>query len=196
MIEPGKPEPMTLAEYDRLTPPEGTVYELFEGYLYAFSTGTGAHGILCTRIGTFLDTHVAAPCQAFAASTIGVRDIENDTGVVPDGSVACEDIDLQKTYITKPKLVVEVISKGSVHRDRVTKLDFYRALPSVDEYLMVDARKVWAMVTRRAPAGQWLDVTYTALDDRIDLLSIGLRIPMSDLYRGIQYPTQRRKKRT
>ena len=32
---------MTLVEHDRLTPPEGEHYELIDGYVCAFSTGTG-----------------------------------------------------------------------------------------------------------------------------------------------------------
>ncbi len=72
MLEP-RPGPVTLAEYDRLTSPEGERYELIDGHIYAFSTGTGVHGILCIRIATALDTHVSVPCRAFGASTIGVR---------------------------------------------------------------------------------------------------------------------------
>jgi Uma2 family endonuclease len=184
MIEP-QPGPMTLDEYDRLTPPEGERYELHDGYLVAFSTGTGVHGILCTRISTALDSHVRPPCQVFGASAIGVRRADRRTNVIPDGLVICENFDLSATYVTAPKLVVEVISPKSVNRDRVQKLDIYRAIPSIDEYLMVDSRRVWACVSRRAPGGAWLDVVYDTLDARIDLLSVDLRIALADLYRGI-----------
>jgi Uma2 family endonuclease len=73
--------------------------------------------------------------------------------------VTCEDVDLTKTFVVAPKLVVEVISPKSVQRDRVVKLDINRAIPSIDGYLMVDSRKIRAGVSRRAPAGAWLDVT-------------------------------------
>lgn len=177
---------MTLDEYDRLTPPEGEQYELYDGYLVAFSTGTGAHGILCTRIATALDSHVQPPCYVFGASAIGVRRVDRATNVIPDGVVMCEKFDLAATYLTKPKLIVEVISPKSVTRDRVEKLDIYRAIPSLDEYLMIDSRKVWACISRRAPGGSWLDVVYDTLDARIDLLSVDLRIGMGELYRGIE----------
>ncbi len=185
MIE-SLPGPVTLGEYDRLTPPEGEHYELHDGYVVAFSTGTGAHGILCTRIATALDSHVGPPCHVFGASSIGVRRVERATNVIPDGLVTCESFDPGATYVTAPKLVVEVISPKSVNRDRVEKLDIYRSIPSVDEYLMVDSRKVWACVYRRAPGGGWLDVVYDALDARIDLLSLDLRTSLADLYRGIE----------
>ncbi len=57
---------MTLAEYDRLTPAEGEQYELYDGHVVALSTGTDAHGILCTRIATALDSKVSAPRKIWA----------------------------------------------------------------------------------------------------------------------------------
>jgi len=61
--------------------------------------------------------------------------------VIPDGLVTCEDLDLNETFIVAPKLVVEVLSPESINLDRVTKLDIYRAIPSIHEYLMVDSRR-------------------------------------------------------
>jgi Uma2 family endonuclease len=117
---------------------------------------------------------------------IGVRRRERSTNVVPDGAVTCDDTDLSKTYIVAPKLVVEVLSAKSVKRDRVDKLDVYREIPLVLEYLMVDSRRVWASVYRRGPGDAWLNVTYRSLDDRIDLLSIDMRLPLAELYRGLE----------
>ncbi len=185
MLDP-RPGPLTLDEYDRLMPPEGEHYELIDGYVYAFSTGTGTHGILCTRIATALDSHVKPPCRVFGASTIGVRRRERSTNFLPDGAVTCEDTDFSKTFIVAPKLVVEVILPKSIKRDRVDKLDAYREIPSILEYLLVDSRRIWASVSRRGPGDVWLDFTYRSLDDRIDLLSIDVRLRLADLYRGIE----------
>jgi Uma2 family endonuclease len=194
VIEP-QPDPISLEEYDCLTPPEGEHYELIDGYLYAFATGTGTHGVLCTRIANALGNHVKPPCTVFGASTIGVRQHESTTNVIPDGAVTCDDTDLSKTYIVAPKLVVEVISPRSVRRDRADKLDVYRAIPSVLEYLMVDSRRVWASVFRRGPGGSWLDFTYSSLDESIGLLSVDLRLPLRDLYRGLDPRMPRRRRR-
>ena len=192
MIDPLSPKPMTLHEYDRLTPPPGEMYELYDGYIVAFSTGTGAHGLLCTRISTLLDTHTEPPCRAFGPSTIGVRRMGRATNVIPDGAVTCEERDDSRTYILAPKLVVEVISPGqSIKRDRVDKLDIYCAMPSVEEYLMVDSRKVWACIYRRVPGDAWIAVTRTSLDDKIDLLSINARLDLGHIYRGINLTGRR-----
>ena len=78
------------------------MYELYDGYVLAFSTGTGAHGLLCTRISTLLDTHTDPACRAFGPSTIGVRRPDRATNVIPDGAVACEERDDSSTYILAP----------------------------------------------------------------------------------------------
>jgi Uma2 family endonuclease len=194
MIDP-RPLPMSLDDYDGLQPPEGQIWELHEGYIVAFSTGTGRHAILCTRIAAELESHAAPPCHAFGASTIGVRQTDRATNAVPDGAVTCEELDLNETYIVAPKLVVEVISPESVNRDRVAKLDIYRAIPSLHEYLMIDSRKVWASLYRRGPANTWIDMMYTSLDDSIDLLSIESQLSIAHLYRGIDFAKKRKKRR-
>jgi Uma2 family endonuclease len=147
---------MSLTDYDKLTPPEGQIWELHEGHVVATSTGTNRHGILCTRITDTPEAHVALQCHAFGASTIGVRQPDRATNVIPDGSVTCEEVDLDETYILAPKLIVEVISPESAQAERVKKLDIYRAIPSVHEYLMTDSRKVWASLVS-ARAGEHLD---------------------------------------
>ncbi len=70
--------------------------------------------------------------------------------------MTCDDTDLSKTYIVAPKLVIEVISPKSVKRDGIDKLDLSCEILSVDEYLMVDSRRVWASVVRRVPGDAWL----------------------------------------
>ena len=47
-------DPITLDEYDRLKVPEGEIWELHQGYIVAFSTGSEAHGILCARIASVI----------------------------------------------------------------------------------------------------------------------------------------------
>lgn len=62
-----------------------------------------------------------------------MRRADRATNVIPDGAVTCEDIDLDRTLIVAPRLVVEMISPDSVNRDRVALLDIYRAIPSRHE---------------------------------------------------------------
>jgi len=184
---------MSLQAYDDLTPPPGQIWELHEGYVVAFSTGTEAHAILCTRIAAALDGAIEAPCRAFGAATIGVRSAARETNLVPDGAVTCEDHVGSRTHILAPKLVVEVISAKSVVRDRITKLDFYRAMPSVHEYLMLDSRRVWASLYRRGPADTWIDRTYVSLSDTVGLVSIELELSLAHLYRGIDLTRKRQR---
>ena len=59
---------------------------------------------------------------------------------------------------------------------------------------MIDSRKVWACLYRRGPANTWIDVTYTSLEDSIELVSIELQLSLAHLYRGIDFTSKRKKR--
>jgi hypothetical protein len=42
-------------------------------------------------------------------------------------------------------------------------------------------RKIWASLYRRGPADTWIDMTYTSLDNSLDLRSLALQISLGQL---------------
>jgi Uma2 family endonuclease len=101
--------------------------------------------------------------------------------VFPDASYTLETLEPGAETIVSPSLVVEVMSPLSVQRDRVEKLDTYQAIPSIQEYLIIDSRRVWAAVYRRSER-MWTHTNYGP-GDTIELFSIGrVAIGMDDLF--------------
>jgi len=187
MIEPKR---FTIAEFDAYveTAAEGFTYELHEGILYAFATGTQSHGLLCTALAKLVLPVVDAPCSAFLGSISVRRKPERPSSVVPDLVVTCEDREPANILVRTPKLVIEVISPSSVTNDLVRKLKVYGAIESVKEYLVVDARSMWARVFRRDDDDEQLSADgrdLTAPDDLIELQTVGLSFTLGGLYSGI-----------
>ncbi len=60
--------------------------------------------------------------------------------VFPDASVTCESVSLEATEIVSPRFVLDVISEASVQRDKFAKLEMYRAIETLSEYLILDSR--------------------------------------------------------
>ena len=90
---------------------------------------------------------------------------------------------LWKAGVSAPDLVIEVISPDSKNRDRSEKLDAYRSIPSVMEYVLVDSRRVWVCVYRRMPGGVWTDAIY-GIDETVDIHTVGISVPVAELYAG------------
>ena len=85
------PQRMTLAEFDTWaqTAPEGFMYELHDGVIYSFATGTEEHGMLCMRMANWLSVGIKLPCRVFQGTISLRRKPERATDVVPDVLVNC-----------------------------------------------------------------------------------------------------------
>ena len=183
---------MTIAQFDEWVPTadEGFIYELHDGVVYAFASGSASHGRLCMRLGVWLYPQVKAPCEVFLGSLPVRRHPERPSSVIPDALVTCEMPPAGQIFATAPKLVVEVISPTSVVNDLIRKPRLYNAVPSIEEYLVVDSRSMWARVFRRNAAGELPaeGEGLAAADSTIELQSVGLTFKLGDLYANILEP--------
>lgn len=82
-----------------------------------------------------------------------------------------------------------VISPNSGHIDRIVKLREYASVDSIRRYLIVESSSIGLTVHERQTAGQKWTVTSVMADDILSLPEIGLEIPASELYEGVELPT-------
>lgn len=106
--------------------------------------------------------------------------------VYPDAVVVCEKPILyknRKDVITNPLLIVEVLSKSTEQHDKGKKFDYYRTLPSFQEYVLLSQDKPFASVYHRETMDTWRirDIK----EGIIDLQSIGCQINLEDIYEDI-----------
>ncbi len=176
---------ITLEEFERDLERSETKLELLDGVVYAFAGGTHGHELLSRRIVRRLEDAVSSPCHAHG-SDMAVQLVDMPTHCFPDASVSCESIDLDTEKLVAPKLVVEVVSRGSVKRDYHRKKLAYQLIPSVEEYLIVDSCKVLVTLYRRFPTDKSSWFEYTARSgDGVILASVNLEISIDDLYAGL-----------
>ena len=177
-----RPDPISIKEFVPILHASEVKLELIDGQIVPFANGTIAHRRVCGHLVHALNRAATPGCQLFT-SDVAVQHAHAPTYVFPDASCTSEAIAPEADSIVAPRLLVEVMSPLSVERDRIDKLDSYRGIPSVDEYLIVDSRRIWACVYRRYDA-MWINKIY-GLDDTIELVSIGrTRITMDELYAG------------
>jgi Uma2 family endonuclease len=178
------PEPLSIEEFLPILMASEIKLELIDGQIGSFADGTGAHGLVCDRIVHILRSLARPSFQVFT-SDMALQRVDAPTYVFPDASYTGETLDPEADSIVAPSLIVEVMSPQSVERDRIQKLDSYQAIPSVQEYLIVDSRRIWASVYRRQDT-MWIHTVY-GLHDTIELLTMGgSSIVMAELYAGIE----------
>lgn len=163
-------------------------HEYVEGKVYAMAGASDSHGNLVTALLANLYNHLqSSSCETFS-SDIKVRVTEN-VYYYPDVLVSCEEDPEDPYFRNKPILIIEVTSLSTERIDRAEKLLYYLQIPSLLEYVIVDRRSMNIEVHRRQPNGGWATHYFTGSEGAVELTSVELVIPLSELYRRVRFET-------
>lgn len=108
----------------------------------------------------------------------------------PDATITCDERDQGPAEeVVAPRVVFEVLSESTEAHDRGRKFRWYRACPTVEEYVLV-ATDRWQVEVfrRRHDADTWEYASYGP-DDALDLRGLGITLPAARLYRGTSIPS-------
>jgi Uma2 family endonuclease len=181
-------KPMTLDEFLRWDDGTETHYELIGGFPVAMAPPAAAHRILATRLVSRIDAALASrrPCNAQGEAGI-IRPDRADTYFEADIAATCERHESGQQALNEPFLIVEILSPSTERHDRRVKLPVYRQLATVQEILFIDSDGIYAELHRRSGA-QWVTEILRGAEAVLALSSVGIEIPLGDLYDGIALP--------
>lgn len=157
----------------------------FDGFEpVAMTGGTDAHAAIQANIIIAVGSRLRGqPCYVRGS------DIKVQTGPgyrYPDAFVSCTPVARGATVAADPVVIFEVMSESTARTDRTIKLVEYRALPSVQRYVLLEQDQAVATVFTRAETGwglERLDATGT-----LAMPEIGAEVPMAELYDGLDLP--------
>ena len=181
---------MTLYEFLQWEDGTDTRYELVGGFPMAMNPPLEGHRILAMRLAARIDAALSARRPCNVQTEAGVLNPDRaDTFFVADLGVTCAPYDRRRQYLQDPILIVEILSRGTERHDRRVKLPAYRGITSVQEILFLDSDEPYAELHRRHASG-WLTELMRGLDAVLWLASVGIEIPMSELYDGFTFDDQ------
>jgi Uma2 family endonuclease len=178
---------MTLDEFLRWEDGTDTHYELIAGFPVAMAPSLEPHGAFAIRLGSRIDAALTdrRPCRAIAEAGVLHPD-RADTFFVADIGVTCAPYDSRRQYLLEPILLVEILSSSTERHDRRIKIPAYQQIPSVQEILVVDSGARYAALHRRQ-GEQWIIQISRGDEGSISLASIGIEIPLGELYEGFAF---------
>ncbi|ALB40231.1 hypothetical protein AA650_06890 [Anabaena sp. WA102] len=91
------------------------------------------------------------------------------------------------TQVTNPLMIVEVLSKSTINYDKTDKFRFYRSLPELKEYIMINQYEYFIEQFAKNAEGQWVLTEYESVNDILSLKSIDFQIPFNDIYEGVNF---------
>jgi len=170
-------------EYLATEPAAELKREYIDGRVYAMAGAGYNHNCIAANILRKFGNHLeGTPCATFMA------DIKVKLGkdyVYPDVLVDCSKMRGDDVFSNAPVIIVEVLSRSTRKTDTTTKLIRYINLPSLQEYVLIEPDIVSVQVLRRS--NNWLS-EYFFLGDEVTFESIGLTLPVEDIYDRVDNP--------
>lgn len=177
----------TYADYVALELESSTKHEFLDGEIYAMAGGTEDHSALSAEVLRVLGNAIGdRPCRVH---TSDLRVYVEAVGLAtfPDGSVICGGLKQHepspRATALNPMVILEVTSDSSEDYDTGPKLEYYRTIPSLRDYIVVSHRERRIAVHSRNPAGEW--TTRVAISGgHVPVESLQIELIVDDVFRG------------
>ena len=189
MLAQREPQHMTVDEWRELerTNPDAK-YEYIDGQVYLMSGGSLAHSRITSNTLRAIEDALASDSCFVYNSDASVR-LAESRYTYPDISVSCDPEDqptTEKLQVQVPRVVIEVLSDSTEGKDRIRKANLYHECPTIQEYVLI-ATKYQAVEVQRRAGDDWT-LHLFGPGDEIELTSLGIRFPLSILFRGTAVP--------
>lgn len=156
-------------------------HEFVVGEVFAMVGASSAHNWISLNIASALRTHLKGkPCRPY------INDMKVKVAkdfYYPDVVVDCSDISNDAYFVETPILIIEVLSASTRKYDKTFKLQQYKQIPTLQEYVMIEQETQLVEVVSRLDGWQ---PHYYELDKTFILQSVGLTLSVADVYEGIK----------
>lgn len=157
-------------------------HEYVDGEVFAMAGADDRHVTVSLNAAMALRQHLSGtPCRTYMAD-MKLHVQAANSFHYPDVMVTCSPADAQDRLVKRePRLLIEVLSESTAGYDRGAKFGFYRLLPSLQEYALIDPQDRTVDVYRKGPDGLWVLHPFAA-GATVRLDSVGLDLPAAVLF--------------
>jgi Uma2 family endonuclease len=179
------PKFMTPEEYLRFERHSEEKHEYLNGEIFAMTGASENHNLILMSLGSSLYVQLEnRPCRVYP-SDMRVKTQAKAHYTYPDISVVCgkpvfEDDTLDT--LLNPTVIIEILSPSTERYDRGRKFQYYRTIPSLQEYLLVAQDSIHVEHFVRI-GEQWLLTDASTPDTVLALDSIGCTLALRDVYK-------------
>ena len=159
-------------------------HEYLNGQVFGMTGGSRQHNLITGNIHNRLKNHLrGSGCQVFA-SDMKVRIETDNVFYYPDVVVTCNPQDTEKFFLTKPCLIVEVLSPSTENIDRREKLLTYKKIETLQEYVLVSQDNIEVELYRKDTDDNWVKYIL-GKNDSVTLDSVKLELTMAEIYEDV-----------
>ena len=158
-------------------------HEYHDGQIFAMSGASLRHNRIerniLRDIGNFLEQ---SECEVLPSHMRVSTPSRDSDMIIVCGKPELED-DKFDTLIN-PAVIIEILSPSTKNIDKERKFFFYKEIPTLREYIMIDSVKKSFIIVRRQSDNSWEFQNMTEKDSELFIQTIGYRLALSKIYNG------------
>ena len=181
---------LTEAEYLDIERKAEFKSEFFRGEMFAMAVASREHNYVKENlVGELYARLKGTPCRSLSGDQ---RVKVSATGLYtyPDVVIVCgkaEYDSIDRDALINPVVIIEILSPSTEKYDRGAKFRQYQQLGSVKEYVLVSQEVPVCESFVRQADGTWNLTTVTDLKADFEFSTVKVRIPMADIYNGVDF---------
>jgi Uma2 family endonuclease len=107
-----------------------------------------------------------------------------DIMVVQDQPIPYEN---RTDTLVNPRVIIEVLSKSTEEYDQGNKFKYYRSIPDLQEYLLINQYELDIQHYAKTESGLWIFQAYESMENAINLTSINIEVTVPTIYEGVSF---------
>lgn len=163
-------------------------HEYIDGEVYAMAGTGGVHNIISGNLYMSLRNSLqGSACRTYFAD-VKVKLGQGQKFFYPDLVITCDQRDEPTlSYVNFPTVIIEVLSESTEQFDRGKKFQYYRNIPSLQEYILISSQEYLIECFRRTKNDLWTLQTYEGLNAILRIENLAIDAPLSEIYATLSF---------
>ena len=167
-------------------------HEYYQDEVYAMAGASNGHTLIISNLVITIGNQIRDRDCIVRASDMRLQTSAAGLYSYPDVSVVCGTSefhsDAHLDTLLNPMVLIEVISKSTGKNDRGSKFTFYRSIPSLQYYLLVETKEMEVLVYTRMEAEKWMFEAFVGPAAVVPLPLLPLELSLAEVYRKVPLP--------
>ena len=191
---------LTAAEYLAIESTSEIRHEFLDGEMFAMSGGSLWHNLIKDNFARAVANRLSGGTCRVVTSDQRLKVDATGLYTYPDVLVFCGPPVMEDGVhhtLTNASLGAEVLSDSTEKYDRGIKFSHYRRLDTLQEYLLIAQDRFSVEVFQRQDAGSssagsdaWLLSAAAEREAEVRLSSLGITVPLPEIYAGVEFPPE------
>lgn len=177
---------MSVEDYFALEENSEERYEYVDGRVYMMAGATKTYDTIKAN----MERNLWAPLRGSGCRTYSsdMRVFASPTRYYhPDVTISCNSDNLdEEATVRSPRVVIEVLSPGTIKTDYKEKLRAYLACPTIETYMLVDSWSMLVTMYHKEDQGQWRFQFFKG-DDEVVIPGLNLHLSLADIYLDVHW---------